>query len=88
MIKTAVQWNDTHTEEQNAMFVAKSTEIYSRYPDFVVPEWIADVQSTINQPYLRIIYRTWPNEAAAQEWIDFVNSANLVHFESATVIVE
>ena len=88
MIKTAVQWNDTHTEEQSAMFLAKSTEIYSRYPGVVEPDWVAEVQSTINQPYLRTIYRLWPDVAAAQEWIDFLNSANLVHLESAIIVTE
>jgi hypothetical protein len=88
MIKTAVQWNDTHTEEQSAMFLAKSTEIYSRYPGVVEPDWTAEIQSTMIKPYLRTIYRFWPDQAAAQEWIDFLNNTNLVHLESATIVTE
>jgi hypothetical protein len=89
MIKTAVKWNDIHTEEQTAMFLAKSTEIYSRYPGVVQPDWIVEqLGITMSSPYLRIIYRFWPDVAAAQEWIDFLNSANLVHLESAIIVTE
>jgi hypothetical protein len=39
-------------------------------------------------PYLRTIYKFWPDQAAAQEWLDFLNNANLVHLESATIVTE
>jgi hypothetical protein len=88
MIKTAVKWNDLHTNEHTAMFAAKASEIYARYPDFVVPEITTDIQGTLVNPYTRVVYRIWPDEAAAQEWTNFLNNANLVHLESAAVIVE
>jgi hypothetical protein len=88
MIRTAVRWNDIHTEEQSAAFAARAAEIYSRYPEFQVPELQTESLSTLSSPYLRIIYRTWPDAVAAQEWVDFLNSANLVHLESSAVIQE
>ena len=88
MIKTAVKWNDIHTEEQHSMFTAKAIEIYSKYPGVVQPDWTVELLGTMNFPSLRIIYRLWPDVAAAQEWIDFLNSANLVHLESAIIVTE
>jgi hypothetical protein len=88
MIKTAVKWNDIHTQEQTAMFDAKASEIYEQYPDFDIPGIISDLQGTLFNPYIRVVYRTWPNEAAAQEWANFLLNANFVHLESAAVIVE
>jgi hypothetical protein len=88
MIRTAVRWNDIHTEEQSAMFTAQADEIYGRYPDFQVPEIQTEVLGTMSNPYLRIIYRSWPDVAAAQEWADFLNNANFVHLESAAVVQE
>ena len=88
MIRTAVRWNDIHTEEQNQIFTDKAAELYSKYPEFQVPELQSEIIATLSSPYLRIIYRIWPDAVVAQEWVDFLNSANLVHLESATVIQE
>lgn len=85
MFRTAVTWNDVHTDEQAALFAAKAAEIYNKYPDFVVPEISTELQYSVVSPYLRTVYRTWPAEAAAQEWVDFLNSSNFVHLQNAVI---